>query len=383
MKKEARLLKQKSLNSLTLSIDHFNRPWDVGRTDAVLMLLDHSFEMLLKASILHRGGRIRDPGEKNTIGFDACVRRALSTPRVQFLTEEQALTLQAINGLRDAAQHHLVDISEGHLYLQAQAGITLYRDLLKLVFGEELRELLPDRVLPIATVAPLDPIALFTEEIQEVARLLSPGKRRRAETTARLRALSIVDGAMQGEKLQPSETALRKLGAQIANGMTQLDSLFPGIAAVTFATEGSGPTVMLRIVKKEGIPVTLVPEGTAHSSVVTVKRVAELDYYNLRFKGLATKLGITTNQTTALITLLGVKGNEDFAKQFFNTWCYSSKALEEMKRALNEKPIEIWWEEYKSRSHQAKEYHPIAGLLSQEDRSGSFAVITPWPKRSR
>jgi hypothetical protein len=216
-----------------------------------------------------------------------------------------------------------------------------------------------------------------------VARLLSPGKRRRAEATARLRALSIVDGAMQGEKLQPSETALRKLGAQIANGMTQLDSLFPGIAAVTFATEGSGPTVMLRIVKKEGIPVTLVPEGTADSSVVTVKRIAELDYYNLRFKGLATKLGITTNQATALITLLGVKGNEDFAKQFFNTWCYSSKALEEMKRALKEKPIEIWWKEYKGRSHQANEHNPIAGLSSQEDRSGSFAVILPWPKRAR
>jgi hypothetical protein len=107
----------------------------------------------------------------------------------------------------------LVDISEGHLYLQAQSGITLYRDLLKSVFGEELCELVPDRVLPIATIAPLEPIALFTEEIQEVARLLSPGKRRRAEATARLRALAIVDGAMQGEKLQPSETALRKLGA--------------------------------------------------------------------------------------------------------------------------------------------------------------------------
>ena len=49
MKKEARLLKQKSLNSLILSIEHLNRPWDQGRTDAVLMFMDHSFEMLLKA----------------------------------------------------------------------------------------------------------------------------------------------------------------------------------------------------------------------------------------------------------------------------------------------------------------------------------------------
>jgi Domain of unknown function (DUF3644) len=249
--KETRLLKNKSLNSLTLSIEHFNRPWDVGRTDAVLMLLDHSFEMLLKAAILHRGGRIRDPGEKNTIGFDTCVRRALSTADIQFLSDEQALTLQAINGLRDAAQHHLVDISEGHLYLQAQSGITLYRDLLKAVFGEHLRDLLPDRVLPIATIAPLDPITLFTEEIREVARLLRPGTRRRAEATARLRTLSIVDGAMQGEKLQPSETALRKLVAQIGTGTTDLGTLFPGIAAVRFTTDGSGPTVNLRIAKKK------------------------------------------------------------------------------------------------------------------------------------
>lgn len=349
MKKEARLLKEKSLSSLTLSVEHFNRPWDVGRTDAVLMLLDHSFEMLLKAAILHRGGRIRDIGEKNTIGFDQCVRRALSSDGIQFLTEEQALTLQSINGLRDAAQHHLVDISEGHLYLQAQSGITLYRDLLRLVFREELRDMLPDRVLPIATVAPLDPIALFTEEIQEVARLLKPGKRRRAEATARLRALSIVDGAMQGEKLQPSEVALRKLGVQIGGGATSLDALFPGITAVRFTADGAGPNINLRIVKREGVPVALVPEGAADSSVVAVRRVAELDYYNLRFNSLARKLSITTNQATALITLLGIKVDEDCAKLFFSTWCYSQKALERMKKALSEKSIEEWWIEYRSR----------------------------------
>ncbi|MCR6489795.1 hypothetical protein M8542_43985 [Amycolatopsis sp. OK19-0408] len=347
MRKEARLLKEKALNSLTLSIDHFNRPWDIGRTDAVLMLLDHSFEMLLKAAILHRGGRIRDPGEKNTIGFDQCVRRALSTGKIQFLSEEQALTLQSINGLRDAAQHHLLDISEGHLYLQAQSGITLYRDLLKHVFGEELCDVLPDRVLPIATIAPLDPIALFTEEIREVARLLQPGKRRGAEVTARLRVLSIVDGAMQGEKLQPGEGTLREIGRRIASGVTDLDTLFPGIAAVRFVTEGSGPTINLRIVKKEGVPVTLVPEGDAGSSVVAVKRVAELDYYNLRFTSLRKKLGITTNQTTALIKLLAIKENDDYAKLIISTWCYSRYALERLKDALDEKPAETWWQEYR------------------------------------
>ncbi|MFI9455197.1 DUF3644 domain-containing protein [Amycolatopsis sp. NPDC052450] len=352
MKREARLLKGKSLASLMLSVEHFNRPWDIGRTDAVLMLLDHAFEMLLKAAILHRGGRIRDPGEKNTIGFDQCVRRSLSTNSIRFLSEEQALTLQAINGLRDAAQHHLVDISEAHLYLQAQSGITLYRDLARHVFGDDLHEALPKRVLPIATVAPRDPLALFSDEIAEVARLLRPGTRRGAEAAARLRALAIVDGAMRGEKLQPGESTLRKLGAQISAGVTDLDVLFPGIAAVEFVTDGSGPAISLRIAKKEGIPVTLVADGDADSSVVAVRRVSELDFYNLRFSGLVDKLEVTTNQTTALITLLKIKENEEYAKSFFNTWCYSQKALIRLREALQAQKPEDWWREYKA--HMAK-----------------------------
>jgi hypothetical protein len=64
MKKETKLLKQKALNSLTLCVDQFNRTSDTGRVEAVLHFPDHSFEMLLKASILHRGGKIRDRGER-------------------------------------------------------------------------------------------------------------------------------------------------------------------------------------------------------------------------------------------------------------------------------------------------------------------------------
>ena len=115
MKKGARLLLDKAIASLILSIEHFNKPSDLGRSDAVLILLDHAFEMLLKASLLHKGGRIRERGAEQTIGFDACVRRGLSTGHVQFLTADQALSLQIINSLRDAAQHHLVVVSESQL----------------------------------------------------------------------------------------------------------------------------------------------------------------------------------------------------------------------------------------------------------------------------
>ena len=67
MKKEARLLLEKAIDSLILSIEYFNRPWDKGRIETVLILLDHSFELLLKAAILHKGGKIRKKRENQTI----------------------------------------------------------------------------------------------------------------------------------------------------------------------------------------------------------------------------------------------------------------------------------------------------------------------------
>ena len=42
-------------------------------------------------------------------------RRGLSNAQVKFLDENQALTVQMINSLRDAAQHHILNISEPHL----------------------------------------------------------------------------------------------------------------------------------------------------------------------------------------------------------------------------------------------------------------------------
>src|SRR5690349_11545077 len=114
VKREAKKLLSKALNSLMLSIELFNRPSDYGRVDGVLIFLDHSFEMLLKAAILHRGSTIRQPSDAQTIGFETCVAKGLSDGAIKFLTEEQAVVLRTINSLRDAAQHHLLDISERH-----------------------------------------------------------------------------------------------------------------------------------------------------------------------------------------------------------------------------------------------------------------------------
>jgi hypothetical protein len=69
MRREVRRLKEKAIASLVLSIELFNRPHAGGRVDGVLLHADHTFELLLKAVIRHRGGEIREPGEAHTIGF--------------------------------------------------------------------------------------------------------------------------------------------------------------------------------------------------------------------------------------------------------------------------------------------------------------------------
>lgn len=353
MKREARLLLEKAGDSLLLSIEFFNRPQDRGRIASTLILLDHAFEMLLKASLLHRGGAIREGGANETIGFDACVRRGLSDAAVKFLSEEQTLLLQTVNGLRDAAQHYLLEISEGQFYVHAQAGVTLFRDLLRTVFGQELADQLPGRVLPISTSPPTDLATLFDSEVEEILKLLRPGRRRGIEAEARLRPLAIFDAAIRGEKGQPSAPGLRRIGRELLAGRSWQD-MFQGVAAVEIVTDGTGPTISLRLSKKEGIPIQLVPEGTPGASVVAVKRVDELGFYNLGAKELAEHTGLTVPRVVAVVDHLGLRGNSDFyreiriGKSLFKR--YSQKALEAIISGLQEETAdEIWRKLHPSR----------------------------------
>lgn len=346
MKREAKLLLQKALDSLLLSIEFFNRPIDRGRVTGVLIHLDHAFEMLLKAAILHRGGSIREKRQKETIGFDACIRRALSDGNIKFIVEEQALTLQAINGLRDAAQHHLLDILEGQLYLHVQSGVTLFRDLLKSVFDLDLHNMLPERVLPISTSPPMDLVTLFESETDEIRKLLKPGRRRRIEAEARLRPLAILDATIRGERGQPSSGDLQHIGKNLLEG-SNWQEVFPGAAAVEIVADGIGPSLSLRLSKKEGIPIQLVPEGTPGASVVAVKRVNELDFYNLGAKQLAEKFDISINKLVAVVDYLGIRKMPDCYKEFKIGKVlhkrYSPKAIDVIRDGLKDMSVdEIW-----------------------------------------
>lgn len=351
MKREARLMFTKGVDSLVLGIEHHNRPWDRGRVDAVLILLNHSFEMLLKAAILHRGGAIRKAREKQTIGFDECLRKAVSDGAVRFLKQEQVLQLQALNTLRDAAHHHLVDLSQQHLYLHAQAGLTLFRDIVRDVFGQELQVHLPPRVLPLSTTPPTDLATLFEQEAKEVARLLAPGKRRQVEAAAKLRGLAIVDAALRGDRLQPTDAKLRRLGSAISQG-SSWEMVFPGVAAIELTATGTGPSLDLRISKKEGMPIQLVPEGTPGATVVAVRKVDSLGFYNLGRDQLAKHLGLSGPRTTALIRHTRVQDDAEcyrpitIGKALFNR--YSHIAIDRLREALNSVKMEDVWAEYQA-----------------------------------
>jgi hypothetical protein len=355
MKSETRLLLKKATDSLVLSIEHFNRPTNQGRVSAFLILLDHSFEMLLKAAILHFGGNIWEKEKPQTIGFDKCVRICLGNPRI--LSEEQALTLQTINGLRDAAQHHLIEISEEQLYIHAQAGITLFRDILYDVFNIDLSSRLPSRVLPISTVAPTDIALLFDTKIEEIKKLLEPGKRKRTEAYARLRPLAILDATIKGEKLQPSVRDLGLMGKELAAGKSWQE-IFCGVASVQITINGSAPSISLHITKKEGVPVQIVPEGTPGASVIAVKRVNELSFYNMGRDQLAENVGLTPPKTTAVIRYFGIQDRPDCCKEFAigqsKFLRYSQNAIYAIKNALEEKPIQEIWNEYRLKKHKGE-----------------------------
>jgi hypothetical protein len=352
MRKQAKLLFEKAVDSLILSINHFNSPWDRGRKEAVLILLDRAFELLLKSIILHKGGKIREPYAKETIGHEKCVRKCITQKKVKCLTEEQGLTIQIINSFRDAAQHDVVELSEQELYMYSQAGVTLFRDLLRNEYNEELTAYMPERVLPVSTEPPRDLHTMVEANFEEIKKLLKPNSRRQIEAKSKLKSLAIVEASLEGIRSQPGEFELRKMVREIKEGKSWQD-IFPGVASLQLDTIGTGINVDIRITKREGEAVHLVPEGTPGATVLAVKRVNELDYYSLGAKRLAEKAGLTLPKLLALVWHIKLQKSDEYFKIVKIDSSvhkrYSKKAYEAIMAALEHIDMETVWDNYKNR----------------------------------
>lgn len=349
MRREAKLLLSKAIDSVVLAVEHFNRPWDRGRHEATLIFMDRSLELFMKAALVHCGYRIHESREGNTCGFEKCVNKCNSEASPQILTNDEATTARLINGLRDAAQHYLIETSERELYMYTQAGVTLIDDKLKTIFGQGLAHYLPERVLPISTMAPMGLEAVLTMQYEDIKALLSQKSRRGIEATSRLRTMAVLENAIRGDSTQPSPSSLGRLASRVKQG-EDWRTLFPGAAALEMSTEGTGLTVSIRIAKKEGIPVSLVNEGSPGcegSSVIAVRKVNELDFYSLGLNDLAKKMDLSAPRTLALIRHLGIQDDSEYYKEIRigsqRHKRYSPKALDRLKRHFPEADMDEVW----------------------------------------
>jgi hypothetical protein len=111
LRQEARVLKEKAISSMIAATEAFNSPHDRGRATNVLMHLQHSFEMLLKAALVQKGVSVFDPTLGRSLGFETCVRKAAEHPAIK-LSESDAGTLRAIDAMRDDEQHWFNQVSE-------------------------------------------------------------------------------------------------------------------------------------------------------------------------------------------------------------------------------------------------------------------------------
>jgi hypothetical protein len=255
--------KHTATNSFRIAVELFNRPFEDGRTEGVLILLDHSFEMLLKATILRRGGEVRaDNGSGQTISLETCVKRCRDgtrdNQRIQFLSKSEAAAILSLNNLRDYAQHEQIDIREQQLYLQCRQCTDIFDKILTRVFDESLSEYLPERVLPLSTTVPTDIESVIDQEINEIQELMDDGATDEARN--KLKALDSVERGLSDNGKTPNLSELTtKLEA--VDDDQDLEAIFPSTFAALTDGADSGGGVRINLGSDDpGLPACYIPE---------------------------------------------------------------------------------------------------------------------------
>jgi len=344
LKKNVAPLLSRAVESLTLAVELFNRPSEIARTHAVLILLQHSFEMLLKAAILQRTGRIHDRDEKYTYGFDRCL--LITNEELKLLTSDERSTLSILDAQRDQAAHYYSEVSEDLLYVHAQSGVTLFDRLLKDLFGQSLAGRMSNRILPISSRPPTDLVALFETELAEVDKLLEGSKRQGAKAIARLRSvLAFVTGAREsGERVSQHELAAavkkRRKGKEWA-------VILPEVAQLKLATDGSGIPLSMRLTKDAPIAVRVAKAGEEVVGTLVKQEINLWDVFTMSRDDLAQKLGLSGPRTHALIYELKLQDDpscyRELRKKSQLYKGYSKKALDLLRAAKDSVDLnEVW-----------------------------------------
>jgi len=349
-RKETRRFLKRALDSLVLAIELFNRPHELGRSEAVLILLQNAFEMLLKGAIFEQRGTVFEPGSPMSHTFEKCL--AIARSDLGLLTEDMARQLRTVDSLRDCAIHYLITISEEWLYIQSRAAITLFDDLLCAAFAQRLADHLPSRVLPLSTVPLRELDVLVDAEFSQIREFIAPGRRRHSEARARLRHMAILESNIDAQGDQPTDDQLCRVIKRLRAG-DDWRAIFPGVSSLRLEPDGEGPNFSLRITKGEGPPVRLARTPEEVDQAVFYREVNPLDRYPMGVRRLSRHLGVSEPRTLALIDHLALKDDPECFKAIpvrsavLNS--YSLKALERLRQALETVDLDEVWRTYREK----------------------------------
>ena len=335
-KRDVAELKKRAINSLVLGIELFNRPHDQGRSESVLILLHHAFEMLLKAIIKDRTGTVHAKGGKYSYGFDKCLDVAQN--KIKVISVDERATLSILDACRDTAVHYYQDVSEDLLYLQAQAAVTLFDDIICRVFKERLADCIPERVLPVSTRPPKDLKVLMDSELSQVDDLLRAGSRRGIQAAAKLRPILALATATREDAERVTEGELRKAIDRRRRG-DDWTVILPEVAQLKLDTHGDGIPIFLRIKKDADIAVRVAKDGETVTGTLIKQDVNIWDKYNLGRDDLGKKIGVSGPKTSALILELGIQDDPDCYKILRRKSTtfkgYSKTALDRLQSAIS------------------------------------------------
>ncbi len=353
-KNETEELVKRALASLVLGIELFNRPHEGGRKEAVLLQLQHAFEMLLKACIFESTGKVFNEDGKYSYSFEKCLTVAYDN--LKLLTKDERAVLSILDAHRDVAAHYYQEFSEDLLYVQAQAAVSLFAILLDKALGRKLAELLPNRVLPISAKPPRDLKVLLDSELSQVDDLILGGAHD-AVVAARLRPIVAMATASRDTPQRMTEAELKAAMDRRKEGKGW-EIILPEITQLRLVTEGDGIPISIRIAKDADIAVRIVKDGEPVMGTVIKQEVNIWDKFNLNITDLTEKLSevepmVTGPKVRALMLELGINADpecfHELKRRSQIMKGYSKKALDSLRKALEGgMKIADVWEKHKA-----------------------------------
>ena len=354
LKKNVAPLLERGIQSLILAVELFNRPSETARCHGVLMFLQHSFEMLLKAAILQKTGTIHPKSDGYTYSFKDCLQ--IANEQLGILTRDGKLTLEILDEQRDQAVHFYADLSEDMLYVHAQSSVTLFAEVLRAAFSRSLAAELPSRILPISTRPPNELQSLLWNELEEVDKLLQAGQRRGAQAAAKLRSVIAFTVGTRGNGQRVTEQEIQD-SIQKRRNKVEWSIILPEVIQLDLTANGTGVPVFFRISKNANATIRIAKPGEDVVGTLIKQEVNLWDVFTLNLTDLSKKLTIDQWQAQALVYDLKVKDNPELYRELRShsqtLKGYSKKALDLMREELPKRDMAEVTKRYKQRMKSA------------------------------